>query len=226
MSLTRAEVLGRIGASGIIAVIRAGSPAKALELARAVRAGGIDVIEITFTVPEAAAVIGELRAERGGPGDLIVGAGTVLEPAEAAKALEAGADFVVSPALDLEIVRKVAAAGTVVIPGCMTVTEIVAALRSGADAIKLFPSGVLGPGFVKAVRAPLPGVRLIPTGGVSLENVGDWLRAGCLAVGVGGELTAAGTPAAVTKTATAFVARIRAARSLGSGGPPGSGKPD
>lgn len=254
MRRIRSEVLRRIGSSGIIAVIRAKTPEKALELARAVKAGGIDVIEITFTVPRAAEVIRQLKegapeapggpagreatgaaggppagvsavgapaagasaagapAEGGWDSGLIVGAGTVLSADHASLALEAEADFIVSPGLDLSVVRAAVVAETVVMPGAMTVTEIMTALRAGADAVKLFPAGALGPGFIKAVHGPLPEVRFVPTGGVSLANVGEWFEAGCFAVGVGGELTGAGDPAAVTEAARAFVARVRSAR--------------
>ncbi len=208
-----AAVLERISRTGIIAVIRAGSPEEAARLAAAIQAGGIDVIEITFTVPRAAAVISDLKAANPG-GETLVGAGTVLNVAQARRALDAGADFVVSPALDVKVVRFCRKAGALMIPGCMTVTEIVTARQAGAEAVKLFPASLLGPGFIRAVRTPLPGVRLVPTGGVSLSNVRDWIRAGSLAVGVGGELTGAGGSPGVTRAAEAFLAEVRAGRSL------------
>lgn len=217
-------VVDRIARAGVISVIRADSPGKAVRLAEAVRAGGIDVIEITFTVPRAPEVIAGLRAADPRR-EALVGAGTVLTADDTARALEAGADFVVSPALVPEVVEACGRAGVPVMPGCMTVTEILSAYRAGAEVVKLFPASLLGPGFVRAVLAPLPWVRLVPTGGVTLETVGAWLRAGCLAVGVGGELTGTGDPAEVTRRAEAFRAAVVAARgAAGEGRGDESGK--
>lgn len=206
-SWTKAEVLARIERTGVIAVIRAGSVDEARRLVRAVRDGGIDVVEVTFTVPGAPDLIRELASDAGGA--LVVGAGTVLTADQAHEALDAGAGFIVSPGLSVEVVRVAIASGVAVIPGCMTVTEILAALEAGADAVKLFPAGVLGPGFVRAVRGPLPRVKLIPTGGVGPHNAAEWLRAGCLAVGVGGELTGASDVSQATRELLLTVRQAR-----------------
>lgn len=204
---TKSEVLARIERSGLIAVIRAGSLDEARRLTRAVRDGGIDVVEVTFTVPGAAEFIRELVSGSGG--GLVVGAGTVLRLEQAREALDAGAGFLVSPGLNPEVVRYGAAAGVLTIPGCMTITEVLTALEAGADAIKLFPADVVGPGFVRALRGPLPRVKVIPTGGVGAHNAAEWLKAGCPAVGVGGELT--GAPD-VARAARELVLAVRQAR--------------
>jgi len=211
----KSESLRRISESGVVAIIRAESSSQALKLAEAVRAGGIDVIEITLTVPDALDVVRELSRTYPA-GEVLIGAGTVLDPETARAAILAGAQFIVSPHLDARIVEMSNRYGRLCMPGAMTVREIVEALACGADVIKVFPGSVLGPGFVRAVREPLPQARLLPTGGVNLDNVQEWIRAGCIAVGVGGALTGGaktGDYELVAEMAARFVREVKQARS-------------
>jgi 2-dehydro-3-deoxyphosphogluconate aldolase/(4S)-4-hydroxy-2-oxoglutarate aldolase len=160
----------------------------------------------------------ERLAETYADGGMRIGAGTVLDPETARTAILAGADFVVAPCLNPEVVRLCKRYDVLAMPGAMTVREIVECLEAGADLIKVFPGEVLGPRFIKAVRGPLPQARLVPTGGVALDNVGEWIRAGCVAVGVGGNLTAGartGDYASVSAMARQLVERIHAARAHG-----------
>lgn len=212
--MEKLDDLQRIVDRGIVAVVRAENAEKALAVAEAIKAGGIDIIEITLTVPGWMDVIRELARAYSGK-EVLIGAGTVLGPETARTALLCGAEFVVSPHLNPETVRLCNRYQKVCIPGAMSVTEVVQAMECGADIVKVFPGSVLGVEFVKAVKAPLPQAPLLPTGGVSLDNVGAWLKAGCVAVGVGGELTKGaktGNYARVTTTAEAFMERIREAR--------------
>lgn len=212
--MEKLDDLQRIVDRGIVAVVRAENAEKALAVAEAIKAGGIDIIEITLTVPGCMDVIRELARAYSGK-EVLIGAGTVLGPETARTALLCGAEFVVSPHLNPETVRLCNRYQKVCIPGAMSVTEVVQAMECGADIVKVFPGSVLGVEFVKAVKAPLPQAPLLPTGGVSLDNVGAWLKAGCVAVGVGGELTKGaktGDYAQVTATAEAFMERIREAR--------------
>jgi 2-dehydro-3-deoxyphosphogluconate aldolase / (4S)-4-hydroxy-2-oxoglutarate aldolase len=212
--MLKLTVLGRILDSGLVAVIRTHSSETAARLAEACVAGGVAAIEITFTVPAAAAVISEL-AKRFKPGEIAIGAGTVLDPETARVAILAGAQFVVSPALNAETARLANRYQIPYMPGAGSAKEIVEAMECGADIIKVFPGETLGPAFVKAVRGPLPQASLMPTGGVSLENAHSWIQAGCVALGVGGNLTAGaatGDYQSVTETARKFVQIIQQAR--------------
>lgn len=212
--MEKLDDLQRIVDRGIVAVVRAENAEKALAVAEAIKAAGIDIIEITLTVPGCMDVIRELARAYSGK-EVLIGAGTVLDAETARTALLSGAEFVVSPHLNPETVRLCNRYQKVCIPGAMSVTEVVQAMECGADIVKVFPGSVLGVEFVKAVKAPLPQAPLLPTGGVSLDNVGAWLKAGCVAVGVGGELTKGaktGDYAQVTATAEAFMERIREAR--------------
>ncbi len=200
---------------GIIAVIRAESPSQALDITEAVRKGGINIIEITLTVPGAINVISKLY-ETYKNKEILLGAGTVLDSETARLAILEGAEFIVSPSFHPEVVKLCNRYQKVCMPGCMTVTEIVSALEAGADLIKFFPGSSFGPSVIKALKGPVPQAEFVPTGGVNLENIQEWLNNGCFAVGVGGELTrgaAAGDYAAVTDTAARFVEKIRAVRS-------------
>jgi len=203
------EVLNRIEKTGVVAVVRAESEAKAFEISEACMAGGIDAIEVTFTVPGAHKVI-EALVEKFGD-ELIVGAGTVLDSETARIAILAGAKYIVSPAFDLETVKLCNRYQVPYMPGCMTMTEILKAMEAGADIIKVFPGSAFGPSFIKAIKGPLPQTVLMPTGGVNLENVGEWIKNGCVAVGVGGSLTK-GTSGQMTEVAKAFVNKIKEAR--------------
>lgn len=178
----------RIEDTGIIAVIRAESSEQALQVVEAVRAGGIDIIEITMTVPGALDVIKDLNKAYPG-NEILLGAGTILDAETARLAMLSGAEYIVSPILSSEVVKICNRYQKISMPGCMSITEIISAMEMGADVIKLFPGSAFNPGMVKAIKGPLPQVVIIPTGGVSLDNIDQWLKNGCLAVGVGGELT-------------------------------------
>ncbi|HSW35767.1 MAG TPA: bifunctional 2-keto-4-hydroxyglutarate aldolase/2-keto-3-deoxy-6-phosphogluconate aldolase [Candidatus Limnocylindrales bacterium] len=210
----KVEQFRRMWNTGIVAVVRADSPDQALELAEAVRIGGVDIIEITLTVPGALEVLKAL-SKTYSKGEILLGAGTVLDPETARAAVLVGADFIVSPSFNLEVVKLCNRYQKICIPGCMTVTEIVTALEAGADIIKLFPGNVFGPSIIKTFKGPLPQAEFIPTGGVSLENVQEWINNGCIAVGVGGELTkgaASGDYRLVTETAKQFADKIKEVR--------------
>jgi 2-dehydro-3-deoxyphosphogluconate aldolase / (4S)-4-hydroxy-2-oxoglutarate aldolase len=214
MSIPKLSILGRIVDSGLVAVVRAEGSEQAARIADACAQGGVAAIEITFTVPGAAAVIAGL-VRRDAACDILIGAGTVLDPETARAAILAGAQFVVSPCLNRDTARLCNRYQVPYMPGAATVKEIVEAMECGADIVKVFPGETLGPTFIKAVRGPLPHACLMPTGGVSLENVGEWIRAGCVAVGVGGNLTGAakgGNFQSITDLARQFIAKIRQAR--------------
>ncbi len=217
----KCETLRRILEGGIIAIIRAPDVERGYNLAEAARKGGITAIEITMTVPGALEVIREL-ASRYQSGEIIVGAGTVLDPETARLAILSGAEYVVSPYFDLETVRMCHRYRKVSIPGVMSVKEVVEALESGADAIKIFPAGLFGPSIIRAIREPLPQAMLIPTGGVNLDNVAEWFEAGAVAVAVGGDLTkealAKGDYGILEQKARDYIVRIREVRQRLKGG--------
>lgn len=218
---TREAVVERIVRCGVVPVVRAPSADLALRAVEAVRAGGVDVIEITMTVPGAVALIESLAARFGS--DVVVGAGTVLDADTARACVAAGARFVVSPAFDEETVALCRADGIAVLPGALTPTEIMRAARAGADLVKVFPCGALGGAdYIRSLRAPLPQVRLVPTGGVSERTVGDFIRAGASAVGIGGELVDIaklrdGKDDALRDAARRCVAAVAAAREAAKG---------
>jgi 2-dehydro-3-deoxyphosphogluconate aldolase/(4S)-4-hydroxy-2-oxoglutarate aldolase len=213
MSIQKLDVLHRIIDTGMVAIIRADVSEHAERIAEACANGGVTVLEITFTVPGAARIIETLSKDY--RDQMIVGAGTVLDPETARIAILAGAKFVVSPALNADTARLCNRYQIPHMPGTGTVKEIIAAMETGAEIIKIFPSEGLGPGFVKAVRSPLPQAQLMPTGGVSLDNVTDWIKAGCVAVGVSGHLTGNNTAndsKKITETAKQFLEKIQKAR--------------
>ena len=209
------EVLQRIADSGLVAVVRAENPSQAAQIAEALAAGGVAAIEIAFTVPGAADVIKCLAQSGSMHGKILIGAGTVLDPQTARVAILAGAEYIVSPSLNFDTARLCNRYQVPYLPGAGTLRDIVEAMECGAGIIKVFPGESLGPEFVKAVKAPLPQAPLMPTGGVSLENVATWVKAGCVAVGVGSHLTAGaktGDFESVTRIAREFVVRIQEAR--------------
>jgi 2-dehydro-3-deoxyphosphogluconate aldolase/(4S)-4-hydroxy-2-oxoglutarate aldolase len=213
MSITKTEVLSKIVESGLVAVIRAEGPEQASRMAEACAQGGAAALEITFTVPGASKVIEHLAKEF--RGKILVGAGTVLDPETARIAILAGAEFVVSPAVSTATARLCNRYRVPYMPGAATMGEVIEALECGADIVKVFPVEVLGPAFVKAVKGPLPQAQLMPTGGVGIENVAEWIKAGAVAVGVGGNLTAGaktGDFASITALARQFVEKIKEAR--------------
>lgn len=209
---SRSEVVEQLLDPGLIAVVRAGSAAQVPLIADALVAGGFRAIEMTLTVPDALIAIRETVARVGSRA--VVGVGTVLNADQARAAIGAGAEFVVSPITRAEIVGAARAADRPVMLGAYTPTEAQAAYEAGADFIKLFPADKLGPAYVKALRAPLPHLRIVPTGGVDLDTAAEFLRAGCAALGVGSallrpEILKAGDWDALTRVAAAFVAAVR-----------------
>ena len=221
--MTKEEIRKRITDVGIIPVVRASSPREALLAAEAVCAGGIPIVEVTMTVPDAINVIAQLT--RSARPDVLVGAGTVLDAETARRCLDAGAEFLVSPGFDMPTVKLAQEKGILVIPGALTPTEIIAAWNAGGDLIKIFPCGTLGgPKYIKALKGPLPQVPMIPTGGVSLDNAADFILAGAEALGVGGEFLSAsalkaGRTNEITEAARRFVAVVCEARQQKAGRP-------
>jgi Entner-Doudoroff aldolase len=213
--IRKIETLNKITEVGVVAVVRAENAETAEQISRACIEGGIPAIEVTFTVPGADKVITSLK-EKFTKDELIVGAGTVLDSETARIAILAGAEYIVSPGFDLETAKLCNRYQIPYMPGCMTITEIIRAMEAGADVIKIFPGEAFGPGMIKAIKAPLPQAPLMPTGGVNLENVGEWIKNGCIAVGVGGSLTAGastGNYNEITRVAKLFVEKVKAARS-------------
>ena len=178
--------LQRVLDGGIVAIIRATSGDQLVNVARALYEGGIDVIEVTFTVPNVLEILAAVRKDLGQK--ILLGAGTVLDPETCRAALLAGAEFIVSPSLNLDVIKLCKRYGKLVMPGAFTPTEIVAAWEAGADIVKLFPADCVGPNYLKALRGPLPQVRILPTGGVDLKTLPDFFKAGACAVGLGGQL--------------------------------------
>jgi len=213
MSIAKNEILGKIVASGLVAVVRAENADQAARIAEACALGGVAALEITFTVPGASGLIEHLAKEF--CGKILLGAGTVLDPETARIAILAGAQFVVGPALNPGTARLCNRYRVPYMPGAGTIREVIEAMECGADIIKVFPGEVLGPAFVKAAKGPLPQAQLMPTGGVRLENVAAWINAGAVAVGVAGNLTAGaktGDFSSITQLARQFVEKIRQAR--------------
>ena len=211
--MKKTEILEMLVKSGVVAVIRAESQDQATQIAEACALGTVAALEITFTVPGAKDVIEHLAKKASH--QILLGAGTVLDPETARIAILAGAQFIVSPALNPETARLCNRYQVPYLPGAATIREVIEAMECGADIVKIFPGEILGPAFVKAVKAPLPQAQLMPTGGVDLDNVADWIKAGACAVGVGGNLTAAAKTndyASITNLALQFVATIRQAR--------------
>jgi 2-dehydro-3-deoxyphosphogluconate aldolase/(4S)-4-hydroxy-2-oxoglutarate aldolase len=185
--MNKDEVIARIQRGKLLPVIRAPSSGLAFEAAQALVDGELDVLEITMTVPGAIDVIAKLVNLFGSK--VLVGVGTVMDPATAGACIEAGARFIVSPSFDLSTVQACKALGVAVIPGALTPTEIVNAWRAGADVVKVFPCAAMGgPSYIRYLKAPLPDIPLLPTGGPNLENLGEYLAAGAIAVGVAGDL--------------------------------------
>src|SRR5437773_1836255 len=178
---------------GIVAVVRSPDSQQLVEVARALAEGGVSVVEITMTVPHALDVLRQVRQALGDR--LLLGAGTVLDPETARAAILAGAEYVVAPTVNIDVIRLCHRYDKLVMPGAFTPTEILAAWEAGADIVKVFPADVLGPAFFKALRGPLPQVRLMPTGGVDLTTAAAFLKAGACCLGVGGQLV---DPKAVT----------------------------
>lgn len=214
--MTKAEAIARVVEIGVVPVVRAESATQAMAAAEAVCAGGIPIVEVTMTVPGAVEVIAELVKTAGR--QVLVGAGTVLDAESARRCLGAGAQFLVSPGLDLETIRLAVENGILIMPGALTPTEVITAWKAGADFVKVFPCGsVGGPKYLKALKAPLPQVPMVPTGGVNLNTAAEFIQAGAAALGIGGELVSAaalrsGNTRDITAAARQYVAIVREAR--------------
>jgi len=211
----RSDTVGRVEACGVVAVIRLRDSSKLRAVIDALAAGGVKAIEVTMTVPRAIELIGEIAPTL--PPDFVIGAGTVVDPDTAHAAILAGARFIVGPVLRPAVIDVCHRYDVAVMPGCFSPTEILTAWEAGADVVKVFPATALGPSYFKDIRGPLPQLKLMPTGGVSLENAGDWIRAGAVAIGVGtalvdAKMVAAGDFAAISDRAARFVEAVRAAR--------------
>jgi 2-dehydro-3-deoxyphosphogluconate aldolase / (4S)-4-hydroxy-2-oxoglutarate aldolase len=207
------DIIKKITDSGLVVVVRAENPETAKKITNACLEGGAAAIEITYTVPGATKVIEELAKEYSG--QIIIGAGTVLDSETARIAILSGAQYVVSPYLSRETLRLCNRYQIPCMPGVMTVEGVVEAMELGADILKIFPGEAFGPSIIKAIKGPLPQASMMPTGGVSIDNVGEWIRAGAVAVGVGGAMTAGaktGDYASITKLASEFVLKIKDAR--------------
>jgi len=214
--MDRAETVSAVEASGVVAVIRLADARALRAVVDALFAGGVRALEVTMTVPRAIDRIEELAPTL--PREAVLGAGTVLDAATARAAVAAGARYVVSPVFRREVIAACHEAGAAAMPGCFSPTEILDAWEAGADVVKVFPATALGPSYFRDLRGPLPQLKLMPTGGVSLANAGDWIRAGAVAVGVGTALVdpkavAEGRFDEITRKAGEFVAAVAAARS-------------
>ena len=209
------DILTRLIEGKVVAVVRLDSGEQLINVAEALKAGGMSIIEFTVSTPGAIDMIKQATARYGN--EVLMGAGTVLDPETARAAILAGAEFIVTPALNLATIELCKRYGKPIIPGALTPTEILTAWQAGADMVKVFPADLGGPGYIKAVLAPLPQVRLAPTGGVSAENAAAYLKAGATAVGVGGRLVdkaavARGDWAAITSEAQKLVDVVRGAK--------------
>ena len=214
----RQQIVQRIEQCGVVAVIRLQDPERLRGVIDALGAGGVRALEVTMTVPRAIQLIDAIAP--GLPADFVIGAGTILDPETARAAILAGARFVVGPVFNRAVVDLCHRYDVAVMPGCFTPTEILQAWDAGADVVKVFPATALGPSYFKDIRGPLPQVKLMPTGGVTLENAGDWIAAGAVAIGAGtamidAKAVAAGDWAAITRRAASFVEAVRRARENG-----------
>lgn len=215
MSSTRDQITQQIEACGVVAIIRMKEPDKLRGVIDALAEGGVRALEITMTVPRAIELIAQIAPTM--PAGFIFGAGTVLDADTTRRAIDAGAQFIVSPVMRTEVIAAAHSQDVPAMPGCFSPTEILTAWDAGADVVKVFPATALGPGYLKDVRAPLPQVKLMPTGGVTVDNAGDWIRAGAVAVGVGsalvdGKAIESGNFAAIAENARRIIANVRAAR--------------
>ncbi|WP_080849014.1 bifunctional 2-keto-4-hydroxyglutarate aldolase/2-keto-3-deoxy-6-phosphogluconate aldolase [Cytobacillus gottheilii] len=210
--MKKVNTLQQIAQTKIVAVIRADSSEEAIQITKACIEGGITCVELTYTTPGVEDAIKSLVSEYKDDSRVVVGAGTVLDETTARLAIMAGSEFVVSPAFSKQVAKLCNLYGIPYMPGCVTITEMQEAMTYGADVIKLFPGSLVGPDYIKAVKAPLPHVNIMPTGGVSLDNIQEWLDNGCVAVGVGGNLVNAakvdGDYQKVTDLARQYVEKI------------------
>lgn len=213
--MKRMSILKKLKDAGVIAVVRADTKEEAFKASQAIIEGGIVGIELTYTVPQANDVILDLVSLYKNREDVVIGAGTVLDAVTARLAILAGAEYIVSPCFDAETAQLCNLYQVPYLPGCLTITEMQTALKSGVDIIKLFPGSAFGPKIISAFKAPLPHANIMPTGGVSLENMSDWFEAGVVAVGVGGNLlapVASGDFVKVTENAQAYTDKLKEIR--------------
>jgi len=213
--MTKLEQMQRIESCGVVAIIRANSSSELIEVAAAIKEGGVDLIEVTMTTPNALSVVSDVAARYGD--EVLVGIGSVLDPETARAAMLAGAEFVVSPVTKPDVIEICNRYSKVVMPGAFTPTEILRAWEAGADYVKVFPSSGVGPGYIKDVKAPLPHIPLVPTGGINVSNAGEFIKAGAAALGVGGALVnskviAEGQFDLLTETARKLVEAVQVAK--------------
>ena len=212
--MEKEQVITKLTETGLVAVVRANNADEAIRISDACLEGGCNAIELTFTVPGAHKVIEALAAKYPN-GEMLLGAGTVLDSETARIAILSGANYVVSPAFNAEAAKLCNRYRVPYIPGCMTITEVLTAMEAGADIIKIFPADLFGPKIIKDIKGPLPQAKLMPTGGVDVSNVDQWIKAGAAAVGAGSSLTAGaktGDYKKITETAKEFIEKIKAAR--------------
>ena len=215
MNGDRKSVVAAAEEAGIVAVIRIKEPERLKAVVDAIAEGGIRVLEVTMTMPGAVELIADLAPRM--PAGFLLGAGTVVDAATAGRVIDAGAQFIVSPVYRQEVIDASHKRGIAFMPGCFSPTEILNAWDGGADVVKVFPATALGPGYIKDVRGPLPQVKMMPTGGVTLDNAGEWIKAGAVAVGVGTALLdakaiAEGRYDVLRRNAERIVANVRAAK--------------
>ena len=213
--MTKSEIILRLLDPGVVGILRADSSKQLVAVSEALAAGGVTAVEVTMTTPNALQVITEVTARS--QGKILMGVGTVLDPETCRAAILAGAEFVVTPVTKPEVIRLANRYGKPIISGAYTPTEALLGYESGADFIKLFPAEQLGPAYVKYLLAPLPMLQIMPTGGITPETTGDYIRAGCVGIGVGSTLVSkealhSGDLAAITKRAQEFVQAVKAAR--------------
>ncbi len=220
--MTKQEVAKRVAEIGIVPVVRAASAKQGMQAAEAVCAGGIPIVEVTMTVPGAVELIAQLSKSMGS--DVLIGAGTVLDAETAQRCIDAGAEFLVSPGFDLETVKLANRLGKLIMAGGLTPTEVINAWKAGSDLVKIFPCGTIGGAkYIKALKAPLPHIPMVPTGGVNLNTAAEFILAGATALGIGGELVSvaalqSGNIGEIVETARRFVAIVRETREQMQGG--------
>lgn len=212
--MDKETVLSKLTDAGLVAVVRANTADEAIKIADACLAGGCPSIELTFTVPGADKVISELSKRYSG-GEMLLGAGTVLDSETARIAILAGANYIVSPGFNLETAKLCNRYRIPYMAGCMTITEVLTAMEAGVDIVKIFPADLFGPKIIKDIKGPLPHAKMMPTGGVDVSNAAEWIKAGAVALGAGSSLTKGaktGDYAQITETAKQFIAAIKEAR--------------
>ncbi len=212
--MEKEKILQKITDTGLVAVVRANTADEAIRISDACLEGGCSSIELTFTVPGAHKVI-EALANKYTNGEMLLGAGTVLDSETARMAILSGANYIVSPGFNLEAIKLCNRYRVPYMPGCMTITEVLTAMEAGADIIKIFPADLFGPTIIKDIKGPLPHAKMMPTGGVDVSNVDQWIKAGAVAVGAGSSLIAGaktGDYQKITDTAKEFIRKIKEAR--------------